>query len=126
MFDLGKTYTRVEIHALLGGGLISYLPTNKGVVVCACLRPDMNPDAPRVILVGSGPRIRLAGELLCQQCGPIPVFIRRDTHAWEYAGRYRVRDRTQSLTEIKHHAKKVNRDDVTAIVYLEKARKEIH
>ena len=43
MFTPNKEYTRDEIHAQLGGGTATYLPTKSGVVVAACLTPEKNP-----------------------------------------------------------------------------------
>ena len=57
IFELGQAYTRPEIRAAAGGGLQDYLPPADGVVVCGCFNPDLNPDAPDVILPGFGPGI---------------------------------------------------------------------
>jgi hypothetical protein len=78
---LGETYTREEIHQKLSGDQQSYLPHVDGRVVCACLRPDSNPEAPRTLLVGEGDEIQHWGRQLTQQNGPIPVFVRADSHA---------------------------------------------
>ena len=56
-FGFGQTYTRGEIRQALGGDLSSCLPHRDGRVVCGCFRPDLNPDAPDVILSGRGPTI---------------------------------------------------------------------
>lgn len=89
-FILGLAYTRAAIHAQCGGNPQTYLPTKDGVVVAACLRLDLNPRAPDVILCGSGPRIRQAGEFLFEQRQPIPVFIKRAAHRWVYQGQFQV------------------------------------
>jgi hypothetical protein len=90
MFDLGGRYTRRDIHEQLGGSLQSFLPTVEGQVVCACLRTDTNPDAPEVILVGSGPIIRQSAEALWNQRSVIPVFLKREAGKWEFVGHFRV------------------------------------
>ncbi|OHX15069.1 hypothetical protein BI347_14950 [Chromobacterium sphagni] len=90
MFELGKSYTREEIHAVVGGNKHSYLPRKKGKVVAACLRPDLNPDAPNVILCNSCPPERTAGEQLARQGGAIPVFLKQTTSNWAYQGMFRV------------------------------------
>ena len=56
-FACGQTYTRGEIRQALGGDLSSSLPHRDGRVVWGCFRPDLNPDAPDVILSGRGPGI---------------------------------------------------------------------
>jgi hypothetical protein len=77
MLTLGNQYTREEIASELGGSAIEYLPRVNGIVVCACLRLDYNPDAPKIILAGFGPQIEESAEMLCKQRGIIPVFIKR-------------------------------------------------
>ncbi|OWY39992.1 hypothetical protein CEK28_04435 [Xenophilus sp. AP218F] len=90
MFEMGKVYTREEIHAAVGGNKHSYLPRKKGKVVAACLRPDLNPDAPNVILCNACPPERAAGEQLAGQGGTIPVFVKESTSSWKYQGLFRV------------------------------------
>ena len=60
------------------------------MVVAACLRLDLNPGAPYVVLCGSGPTIRKAGDLLAGQSQPVPVFIKRAPQRWEYQGLFKV------------------------------------
>ncbi|UTH74187.1 hypothetical protein [Chromobacterium sp. IIBBL 290-4] len=90
MFEIGKSYNREEIHAVVGGNKHSYLPRKKGKVVAACLRPDLNPDAPNVILCNSCPPERAAGEQLARQGGVIPVFLKETASSWKYQGMFRV------------------------------------
>ncbi|MCD4505038.1 hypothetical protein LQR30_13105 [Chromobacterium piscinae] len=92
MFEKGKSYTREEIHAAVGGNKHSYLPRYKGRVVAGCLRPDLNPDAPEVILCNSCPPERAAGEQLASQGGEIPVFLKQGADSWTYQGLFRVAD----------------------------------
>jgi len=90
MFKIGSEYTRDEIHGHLGGSKQSYLPTVAGSVVAACVKPEMNPRAPNVVLCGNGPIIRSAGLTLARQYDPLPVFIKRGTNRWEYQGKFKV------------------------------------
>lgn len=89
-FTIGAEYTRREIHAACGGNPQTYLPTKDGVVVAACLRLDLNPRAPHVVLCGSGPTIRKAGDLLAGQSQPVPMFIKRAPQHWEYQGLFKL------------------------------------
>jgi hypothetical protein len=61
-FTLGLDCTREAIHAQCGGSLQSYLPHKNGVVVAACLNANLDSRAPNVILCGSGPSVRQAGD----------------------------------------------------------------
>jgi len=94
-FEVGCTYTRDEIHARVGGSKRACLPTREGAVVAACLLKSFNPDAPRVVLCGSGARNGPAGALLAAQAGPVPFFTRIDAGRWFYEGRFVV---VESLT----------------------------
>jgi len=114
----GQRYSRDEIAAHFGGSAIEYLPTVKGRVVCACLRPDLNPDAPQVILVGRGPIIEGSADLLCEQRDLIPVFIKQRTNEWELVGHYAVERCSQAAEEIVRHQTAAGRDDVTRVIYL--------
>jgi hypothetical protein len=89
-FTLGLDCTREAIHAQCGGSLQSYLPHKNGVVVAACLNANLDSRAPNVILCGSGPSVRQAGDWLAQQAAPIPVFIKKAPHRWVYQGRFQV------------------------------------
>ena len=50
MMEIGNNYTRAEIAEKLGGSRIDFLPRVGRKVVCACLRMDLNPDAPEIPL----------------------------------------------------------------------------
>lgn len=125
MLTEGQFYTRQEIHDLLGGGsLQSYLPTRDGVVLCACLRRDTNPDAPRVILPGTGPGIEEAARLLRRQGGAIPVFIKHEAGAWEYLGEYVVEDRRWTAEDISFHERRSRRTDITSVIWMRANRED--
>lgn len=90
MFVVGKEYRRADIRAECGGNARSFLPRKNGVVVAACLRLDLNPGAPRVILCGSSVAEREAGEALTRQQQPIPIFLKTSTDGWVYQGMFKV------------------------------------
>lgn len=91
MFNVGSEYTRDEIHGHLGGSKQSYLPTTSGRVVAACVKLEMNPQAPQVVLCGRGKVIASAGATLAKQHEPIPIFIKRGINRWEYQGTFKVK-----------------------------------
>jgi len=53
-FGKGTTYTREEISAKLGGGTQDCISHVRNRVVAICLTRDMNPQAPAIMLVGTG------------------------------------------------------------------------
>ena len=90
MFTLGCEYTRGEIHAHLGGSIVSCLPTRDGSIVAACLSKTFSPQAPRVVLCGRGVRTSPLSALFARQQIPIPVFMKSASNRWQYRGRFFV------------------------------------
>jgi hypothetical protein len=122
MFEVGVSYTRDEIHARVGGSVQSYLPHVGGKVVAACLRLDTNPNAPEVILVGSGEGIEHAAELLVAQPTPLPIFLKRDPGEWEYVGDYFVERASTNAADLGAESLRSERTDLTRIVYMVQRR----
>lgn len=117
-FIPGQSYTRDRIHEELGGELVSYLPESGGRVVCACLDPEVDPQAPRVILPGNGPVIMRKAEKLVRQLDPVHVFLKRGTGDWVYRGEWMTLDSTTSPDVIDEHARPVGRSDVTSVIWM--------
>jgi hypothetical protein len=119
-FGFGLTYTRGEIRQVLGGDLSSYLPHRDGRVVCGCFRPDLNPDAPDVILPGRGPKIERWAQVFVTQRHFIPCFVKADTDAWEYVGRFCMRRVILSAAELRARAWAASRPpgDLSMVLYL--------
>ncbi|PCE28680.1 hypothetical protein BWP39_00385 [Paraburkholderia acidicola] len=90
MFEMNKNYSREYIHTVCGGSKQAFLPTKNGKVVAACLRPDLNPQAPEVILCDGGAAARAAGRTLARQAGEIPVFLKLETDLFRYVGQFAV------------------------------------
>jgi hypothetical protein len=88
MFEVGKEYSREDIHRVTGGCKQAFLPVKGGKVVAARLRQDLNPYAPDVIVCDGSAAARAAGRTLARQSDPIPVFIRTATDRFRYMGNY--------------------------------------
>jgi hypothetical protein len=95
MFEMNKNYSREAIHTLCGGSKQAFLPTKNGKVVAACLRSDLNPRAPEVIVCDGSSAARAAGRTLAKQNDSIPVFIKVEVDVFRYVGMYAV---SESLT----------------------------
>jgi hypothetical protein len=124
--EIGNKYTRDEIAAELGGSAREYLPRVNGKVVCACLRMDLNPDAPEIILAGFGPQIEESAAVLCKQRGEIPVFIKQEINEWEYVGDYEVEKSSTNAEEIKKQEIRSGRfgqEGISRIIYLKEISK---
>jgi hypothetical protein len=120
MFQEDKYYSRNDIHAQLGGGLQDYLPHKDGRIVCACLRPDTNPDAPDILLVGSGSAIYRWACVFCNQKIPVPTFVKARPNSWRYVGVYFAEAWTENRVEIAIHSQRAQRTDIRRIVFLMK------
>ncbi len=120
MFELDSSYTRKEIHAKVRGSVQSYLPHVDGVVRAACLRLDFNPDAPAVILVGTGSWIERAAEMFIAQGAAVPTFVKHGTGKWRYVGDYAIKRSSQDPAEISEQAERSDRRDITMILYMDK------
>jgi hypothetical protein len=122
MPTLGQTYTREQIAAEHGGGIIEYLPRIGGQVVCACLRtdPEYNPEAPRVILPGRGRDIEESAATLVEQEGPIPVYLKRATNAWEFVGNFEVESSSQLPADLATYEAMTGRA-VTRVIFMRAA-----
>ena len=116
-FELGKSYSREEIHDALGGSLEDYLPRSMGRVVCACLTREANPDAPHVVLPGAGPNMMAAADQLSQQDDPFPVFIKKRAKEWVYVGMFERIGEKRSPKYVVPHARKTKRSDITRVIY---------
>jgi hypothetical protein len=117
-FKANQIYTRAEIHALIGGSIQSYLPTVDGNVVAGCFRRDTNPDAPEVVLPGNGPIIKSTAESFAASGRAIPVFINQSIGNWRFVGTWRVFRLSRDPAEIKNHADRAGRCDVSCILHL--------
>jgi Domain of unknown function (DUF6697) len=118
---LGQTYTRDEIHEALGGSKQTFFPWKSGIVVAACLRPSLNPDAPLVVLPGHGAeKQRTADWLSANPNHVIPVFLKRDVNKWEYAGRFRCKGWSNDPAEIRKWKPANRPDPIYCVLFLEK------
>lgn len=121
VFEVGRHYTREEIHGQVGGSVQSYLPMVDNRVVAACLRLDTNPGAPDVVLPGKGPLIESSAERFATDGNTVPTFLKDDVNRWRYVGMYRAKRRSLDVPEIEVHAQRAGRTgQVSQVLYLER------
>jgi hypothetical protein len=121
-FHVGKLYSREEIGAVVGGSHVTYLPVANGRVTCICLDLSLNPHAPEVVLVGEGETVMENAQILAQQSGLLPTFIKRASAAWEYVGNYTLKSTSIEQPVIDSQTVGVIRDDpVRMVIFLERA-----
>jgi hypothetical protein len=116
--ELGRRYTRREIHDLVGGGdLESYLPHKARRVLCGCFDREMNLAAPFEIDFGDPPEVQRYAALAAEQSSVIPVFLKDDVNSWEYCGRFRPYRTSTNLEDVARA--KERRADAVGILFLE-------
>jgi hypothetical protein len=121
-FEVGNKYSRLQISAAFGGSEVEYLPTKNGRVVCGCLTKKHNPEAPDIIIPGTGPIIESEARLFCEQDYPVPIFIKQQPGEWVYVGDYRVDRFSTDPAEIAaHHKGSITPlNEVTRVIFLKR------
>ena len=117
--EVKKYYTAKEVAAKTAGG-DSYIRTRNNVVRGLAVTLDLNPEAPDIIIVGVGTRIKANAELFNETLTPVKIFIKRETDKWEYVGKYKVKHFSKSATDIEKYRKHRLSSDVSGILFLEK------
>lgn len=120
MFQENHSYSREDIHLQLGGGIQDMLPHLKGRVVCVCVRPDIHPDAPDILLISAANSIYRWACVFCNQKFPIPAFLRQQSKQWLYIGPYFVEAWTENRAEIAIHSQRAKRHDIQRVLFLTK------
>lgn len=119
---IGSYYSRKDIHKLLGGGIQDFLPHKDGVVVCACVTPEMNPHLPEIILAGEGKEVPRWARKFSEQRNYVPMFVKREQNKWEYIGQFKARSISDDPKEIAKHNSYSGRDDVVLVISLDKEK----
>jgi len=89
MFERNKSYKRSYISNVLGGGVQDYLPHAGGRVTYGAFAKDLNPDAPSIVLPGTGEEIERWAHAFYEQGESVPVFLKKRSNEWVYMGEYR-------------------------------------
>jgi len=119
-FEIGKPYTRNQIHDLLGGDKSSYLPQRNKKIVCGCFSLEKNPQAPEIVLVEDKTKVIEKAKLLLAQDEAIPVFVKRFSSHWVYQGYFIVREYSDNKLEIEEMKKVSLRNNIIGVLHLEK------
>jgi hypothetical protein len=106
----------------LPGSGHGYVRFKNGRAVCAILKPELNPDAPKFILVGEGLLRERWARILCEQNrkAPFEVYLKAGTNRWKYEGIFVVEDWSEAIKVIQEHEAKANRNDVFRVIKLRK------
>jgi hypothetical protein len=92
-------------------------------VVCGCFAREHNPEAPDVVIPGTGEVIERTAKLFCEQEYPVPLFIKRKVNQWEYVGHYKaVRFSTDPQEIAVHHKGSITPlNKVTRVIFLSRS-----
>lgn len=107
-----------EVSQKLAGG-DDFIRTKDGQVKGLAIRPDLNPEAPEIIVVGTGPRRERNVKLLLNSGDAVPAYIKRDTDKWKYLGNYRATAYRTDRKTIEAHRHKRPRKDIAGILSLD-------
>lgn len=120
MFIKGTTYTREYISAKLGGGIQDCISHTGRRVVAICLKRELNPEAPTVMLVGTGRDKCRYSDILCnEQNEAVPIFLKKSSRSWEFMGRFRVVSHSKEPDTIGAYQRTSGRNDVYMIIHFE-------
>jgi hypothetical protein len=121
-FDVNaKSWITTDQLAEATAGGIDFIRTKDNKFKGLALRPDMNERAPRIVVVGKGPRIEDKAERFAKADVSIPVYLKRGTNAWEYIGNYRAVSYRTDAETISQYRGSRQRDTVAGILFLDEA-----
>jgi hypothetical protein len=121
-FAVGDEYSFNEIAEAFGGQSFGYLPQVGSRIVCGRFTLEMNPRAPYEVLVGDPPGVLRKAQMLVEQGGVIPVFIKASTNRWRYHGPMEVVGFDTRERVARAKAKEANREDVVGVLSFRDAR----
>lgn len=112
-----ETFTTDEIAQKLAGG-DSYIRTKNKEVKGLAITTDLNPEAPEVIVVGTGPRIKENARLYLESKIYVPVYIKQSVNKWKYMGEYKAVSYAQDSETIEKHRATRPKNSVDGILFL--------
>lgn len=113
-FQKGVEYTLDEVRAVLGGDPMSYLPQAGGRIVYGKFTTKMNPSSPYEVLVGDPPQVQRKAELLAQQRGVLPVFMKEGPNRWRFHGPMEFVDYAKDPSFVEAKARAAGREGQVA------------
>lgn len=98
-----------------------FIRTKAGKVVGLALNPKLNPQAPRVVIVGKGPKKERRAALLANTPNAVPAYVKQGTNAWEYRGEYAATAYRTDKATIEKYRRHRLANGVAGILFLEPA-----
>lgn len=113
--------TTKRLAEILAGG-DSYIRTKNNIVQGLAITTRDNPQAPEVIVVGSGPRIIANAKLFLKSDSYVPVYVKQKVNQWKLLGNYKADSYHQDLETINKYRKHRQIEDVDGILFLSEQR----
>ena len=112
-----STVSTSELSRILAGG-DSFIRTKNGIVKGLAIKPEMNPDAPEVIVIGKGPRKVKSVFWFLESKVSVPVYLKQAVNSWKFLGMYSAVDYHQDSATIDKFRKKRDKDEVDGVLFL--------
>jgi len=109
--------TTEQLAKTLAGG-DSYIRTKGGKVKGLAVNTIKNPEAPDVIIIGTGPRKIANAKLLLATEEYLPVYVKQAVNAWKYLGEYRSERYSQEPKVIEAFRKNRDIAKIDGIMFL--------
>ena len=109
--------TTKELAELLAGG-DSYIRTKDNIVKGLAITTKKNPEAPEIIVVGTGPVIVKNAKLFLESKTYVPVYVKQDTNKWKFMGNYKADSYNQDSQIVEQYRRHRNATDVDGILFL--------
>lgn len=112
-----RNLTTDELAQELSGG-DSYIRTKNNVVKGLAITVEKNPEAPEIIVVGTGVRIMENARLFLEQQKYVPVYVKQAVNSWKYLGTYKADSYSQDPDVIEKHRKHRSVESISGIMFL--------
>ncbi len=109
--------TTAQLAERLAGG-DSYIRTKNNVVKGLAITTRDNPQAPEIIVVGSGPRIIANAKLFLDSQTFVPVYVKQDVNKWEFFGDYKATSYRRDPETIEMYREHRPAAEVDGILFL--------
>lgn len=111
--------TTAELALRTAGG-DDYIRTKNNIVQGLALNPELNEDAPEIVVVGKGPNIEARAKRFLDSGISVPTYMKHATNAWELVGNYRATQCKTDSATIRKYCGKRPVDEVAGILFLER------
>lgn len=121
--DQPQVFTTRELAERTAGG-DAYIRVKAGEVKGLALRLDRNPQAPSIVIVGDGPKIKANAELFMGSGTAAPVYIKEHTNQWRFDGQFRAVAYKRDAETIATYGEGREPKSIAGILFLEREQRD--